>query len=170
MKSNSLHILKGLLYVSFIISLLTALGSLGIAAYIGFIGDMNFDESNFSFLFPIQTNKAAISLFLLGFALYSAISLIVYLMLKIIRSFEKGNLFTNYQIAGFNLIGQLIIWLTILQSAAEFILSLVFKSRIEFKLEVSGFWLLIALGAFFIVLSKVFLQAKKLKEENELTI
>ncbi len=170
MKSGTLEILKGLLYVSLTISLLTALGSLGISMYIGFFGEFKFDQSNLSFLFPIENKTAAISLFLFSFGLYIAISLIVLLMLKIVHSFEKGSLFTKYQIAGFNLVGQLIIWLTILQSLAEFILKMIFKSRIEFKFEVSGFWLFIALGAFFIVLSKVFQKAKMLKEENELTV
>lgn len=170
MKSNTLDILKGLLYVSLSISLFTALISLGATFYIAFIGELNFDQTNFSFLFPIENKSAAISLFLLSFGLYVAISFIVLLMLRIVRSFEKGNLFTIYQIAGFNLLGQLIIWLTILQSVTEFIMKIIFKSRIEFKFEVSGFWLFIALGAFFIVLSKVFQKAKMLKEENELTV
>jgi hypothetical protein len=41
---------------------------------------------------------------------------------------------------------------------------------LDMELSVNSFWFTLALGLFFILLSKVFEQAKNIKEENELTV
>ena len=94
----------------------------------------------------------------------------IQLLLKIVVSFQNNKFFTKYQIAGFNLLGKLIIWLSIIDSFGSFILRIIFRSRLELKLELSTFWLFIAIEAFFIVLSRIFEKAHQLKSENELTI
>ena len=169
MKNDSIKILKGLLYVSLALSLFTALVSLGFAITYGFFNtyDLNTD---IELLFPITSNTTAVVQFLYSMLLYLGISLIVWLLLKIVASFQNNKFFTNYQIAGFNLLGKLIIWLSIIDSFGSFFMRIIFRSRLELKLEISTFWLFIAIGAFFIVLSKIFEKAYHLKNENDLTI
>ncbi|WP_026913944.1 DUF2975 domain-containing protein [Christiangramia portivictoriae] len=127
-------------------------------------------HSDIELLFPITSSSAAVLQFIYSFFLYSAISLIVWLMLKIVNSFQSNKLFTKYQITGFSLLGKLIIWLSVLDSIGSFLMRIMLKSKLELKLEISTFWLFIAIGAFFIVLSKIFERAYQLKSENELTI
>lgn len=98
----------------------------------------------------------------------------IYLLRKLIRNFFTGKLFTKFQIASLKLIGKLIIVAILAQALLEFIGRLYLQKKaslgIEFDLEYGSFWFVLSIGLFFIFLSKVLQNAKKLKEENELTV
>ncbi|TDN95519.1 hypothetical protein DET49_101117 [Salegentibacter sp. 24] len=99
---------------------------------------------------------------------------IIYVLRKLIKSFFKDRVFTPFQIKALNLTGQLIIIVTIVAPILNFISSLILKNKarmsLDMELSVNSFWFTFALGLFFILLSKVFEQAKNIKEENELTV
>lgn len=99
---------------------------------------------------------------------------IIYVLRKVVRSFFKGKLFTPLQIAGLNIIGKLIVIATITEVAIDFLLRLVLEQKanigIDLKPSFSSIWFTLALGLFFILLSKSFSYANRLQEENELTV
>ncbi|MDT0643136.1 DUF2975 domain-containing protein [Zunongwangia sp. F363] len=101
---------------------------------------------------------------------YSFMIYLVYLIRKLLRNLIQGPLFTRYQIAGFNLVGQLIIWYIVIDAIGEFVIKMLIESRMEFNISFPDFWLFIALGAFFMFLGRIFQSARTLKEENELTV
>lgn len=99
---------------------------------------------------------------------------IVYLFRKVVRNFFKRKLFTAIQISGLKLIGQLII-ITCISEVVIKILTMLFienRARVGVIIESSfdSLWFTLALGLFFILLSKSFSYARKLQEENELTV
>ena len=98
----------------------------------------------------------------------------IYVLSKLIRDFCSGKLFTRFQIASLKIIGQLIILITIFQGIVNFATPLIIKGEgrigIEIGFSFGSFWFILAIGLFFIFLSKAFENAKKLKEENELTV
>lgn len=72
------------------------------------------------------------------------------------------------------LIGQLIIFISIAEVLINFSVSVILQNRVEFSfplgISFSSLWFTIALGLFFILLSQSFSYAKKLQEENDLTV
>ena len=98
----------------------------------------------------------------------------LYVLRKLIRSFFGNKLYTKLQISALNLSGRLICLSVILGAVSEFFKRMIVDSRIElnFGLEFSfsSFWIILAFGIFLIFLSKVFANARQLKQENELTI
>jgi NADH:ubiquinone oxidoreductase subunit K len=98
----------------------------------------------------------------------------IYILRKLIRNFFKGKLFTVFQIASLKLIGQLIILSSACQGIINFVGPIIIKDEIKFGVGVDfslgSFWFILAIGLFFIFLSKVFENAKNLKDENELTV
>lgn len=99
---------------------------------------------------------------------------LIHLIRNLIRSFFDGKLFTRLQISLFRLTGQFIILTTILQAVISLIADIYLKGEVHITPGLDNsfgsFWLILALGLFFIYLSKVFHKAKSLKEENELTV
>lgn len=122
------------------------------------------------------TNFTSFTIVLLIFQFLVAVLILytIYLLRKLIRNFFKGKLFTTFQIASLKLIGQLIIVAILAQALLEFIGRIYLQKKasigIEFDLEYGSSWFVLSLGLFFIFLSKVFQNAKDLKEENELTV
>lgn len=98
----------------------------------------------------------------------------VYILRKLIRNFLKGKLYTSFQITTLNLVGQLIILITLAKGFIDFLGKILFESRVGvdlgMELSFGSFWFILAIGLFFIYLSKIFRNAKDLKEENELTV
>ncbi len=98
----------------------------------------------------------------------------VFILRKLIRNFLKGKLYTSFQIATLNLVGKLIIIITLAKGIIGFLGKVLIESRVgvELGMELSfgSFWFILAIGLFFIYLSKIFQNAKILKEENELTV
>lgn len=98
----------------------------------------------------------------------------VYILRKFVRSFFKEKIFTRYQIASLNLIGQLIVIITLGHGLIDLLALIFFESKIRVGIEVdlsfTSFWFILAIGLFFIYLSRIFENARLLKEENELTV
>tara|TARA_R100000935_G_C2837557_1_gene169012 strand:+ start:2892 stop:3407 length:516 start_codon:yes stop_codon:yes gene_type:complete len=111
----------------------------------------------------------AIEMLIAGLFIYT-----IYILRKLVRDFFRGKLFTRFQIASLKIIGQLIILITIFQGIVNFVAPLLINSegRIGIKVGFSfgSFWFILSIGLFFVFLSKVFQNAKNLKEENELTV
>lgn len=99
---------------------------------------------------------------------------IIFLLRKVVRSFFKRKLFTPLQITSLNLIGQLTIIFSLAEVLIDFFLSLALDNRARIGISVENsfdsIWFTLALGLFFILLSKSFRYAKSLQEENDLTV
>ncbi|WP_289023451.1 DUF2975 domain-containing protein [uncultured Salegentibacter sp.] len=95
----------------------------------------------------------------------------IFLLFKnLMKNLLAGQLFTRFQIASFRLIGQLIIYITIIDALAYFIFRIIFQGRLRISADLFDFWFVIGIGLFSIFLSSIFNNAKILKEENELTV
>ncbi|SDR84254.1 Protein of unknown function [Christiangramia echinicola] len=95
---------------------------------------------------------------------------ILRLFRNLLDSLLDEPLFDQFQSTSFKLIGRQIILLTNIDLLALFIFRLIFEKRLELEFDMIEYWLVIALGLFMVFLSKVFNEAKILKEENELTV
>jgi hypothetical protein len=98
----------------------------------------------------------------------------LYIMRKVVRSFFKRKLFTLFQISGLKLIGQLLIFTVLFEIILEFTLPIVFEKEIKvggpFDTSFNSIWFILAIGLFFILLSKAFSYARNLQQESELTV
>lgn len=167
---NASKILTGILNISYILLIFGWSALFIFLIYTISGGGIEYPLNNFSQNLIVHSKNDLITtiiyfLFKYGFMIY-----LVYLVRKLVDNLITGPLFTRYQVAGFNLIGQLIIWFIVINALAEFILKMALKARIEVVASFPDFWLFVALGAFFIFLGKIFRDAEKLKEENDLTI
>jgi hypothetical protein len=107
---------------------------------------------------------------LFGFLCISA-SLIIYglfLFRKLLRLFQLKIIFDLEIVSLMKRLGFVIILSALLGGIPNFILEIV-KNNISLSLGLNPFVLLFSLGLFFLVLSEVFVIAKHLKEENDLT-
>lgn len=96
----------------------------------------------------------------------------IFLLRKTIALFIKKDVFNVEVIKNLNTIGISVVTSTLLMVIPSFLYSAFHRTKFGFKLE-SGFespLLIISLGLFFMILSEVFKIAKKLKEENDLTL
>lgn len=167
-------LLKTILDILYILLIISIIGS-----FLVFILNVIFSEK---IPFSVKINEYEIEEFstsiILGISLEFIVSgifiYIIYLLRKVVRSFFKRKLFTPLQITGLKLIGQLII----IGGLAEMVLAFVMKLTIENKAAVGihidssfdSLWFQLALGLFFILLSKSFSYAGKLQDENNLTV
>lgn len=96
----------------------------------------------------------------------------LFLLRKTIAFFVRKDLFNSIVIRNFNVIGSCIITSTLLVFIPSFLYNAFNRSKIGLTFEASfdSPLLVISLGLFFMVLSEVFKIAKKLKEENDLTL
>lgn len=166
-------LLKSILDICFILLVLAFFSAVGI-----FILTLAFGE-NFTL---IELNGQALSEFTpVNIGLFTAELLIgglilytVYILRKLVRDFLKGKFFTTFQIATLNLVGQLIVVITLTSGLTDFLGKILIESkatlRVGMDFSFGSFWFILALGLFFIYLSKIFENAKNLKEENELTV
>ncbi|CAN5142217.1 hypothetical protein BH23BAC2_BH23BAC2_05510 [soil metagenome] len=99
---------------------------------------------------------------------------IIYLLRKVVRSFFNRKLFTALQISGLRLIGQMILISTLAEMAVNVFLKLSFQEKNgagdEMIDSFHSLWFLLAIGLFFILLSRSFSYARQLQLENELTV
>ena len=127
------------------------------------------NDEHISELTPMVLVLIFTELLIGGFLVYT-----VYILRKLIRNFFKGKLFTRYQVASLNLIGRLIILITLAQGLLNFLGNLFIESELRLGIAVDlsfiSFWFILAIGLFFIYLAGVFENARLLKEENELTV
>ena len=168
--TTSFKLLKGILSIALFFS--TVLWLIFLLILVGIISgiDGSFGLHRVAEDFDLISKGAKLALVTYILVGYAGIIYIIYILRKLIISLNSGNLFTKFQCTGFNLVGQLIIWLVILSAVVEFVMKLIFDSRLEVETNFPDFWLFLALGAFFIVLSQVFEKARLMREENDLTI
>lgn len=126
----------------------------------------NYEITQFNFVF-------AVGLFL-KLLISAAFIYAVYVMRKVVRSFFKRKLFTPLQIGGLKIIGQLLIFTVVTEIILEIFLRMMFEKKIqvggEFDSSFNSIWFILAIGLFFILLSKAFSYARGLQQENELTV
>lgn len=168
--NTSFKLLKGILNIALFFS--SALWFIFFLILVGIIlgVDGSFGLHRVAEDLDLTSIEAKLALVIYILVAYGAIIYIIHILRKLVISLDSGNLFTKFQCAGFNLVGQLIIWLVILSAIIEFVMKLIFTSKLEVKTSFPDFWLFLALGAFFIVLSQVFEKARLMREENELTV
>lgn len=118
----------------------------------------------------IKTENTLYTFIIYGLSSGAVWIYIFYLFKNLMQSLISGPLFTKLQITSFNLIGQLIIFLTIIDSIFLFTAKAIFFSRLQINFDLFDFWFVIAIGLFLIFLSNIFEKARVYKEENELTV
>ena len=166
-------LLKTILDICFFILLVSLLFSTGFSLFYIFSGkELTFIHIKQSPLGAITIPKLIL---LLGAIIQSALFLYsIYVLRKVVRSFFRKKLFTSVQISGLYLTGNLIVFASILDVIIGFFANIILESKLKIGFEIessfSSFWFQLALGLFLILLSKAFDSAKKLKEENDLTV
>lgn len=168
---KSAVLLRNIISITYYLLAAACVVVLGILIY-AIVGDGNsaveiFKDSND---FKITTRPAlytvlTYSLISFGFWIY-----LFRLIRNLMDSLTSGSIFTKFQITSFKLIGQLLILLTVIDTLFSFLFEVIFIDRVNIKIGFIDFWLLIALGLFFIFISEIFNKAKSYKEENELTV
>ncbi|EGV42167.1 DUF2975 domain-containing protein [Bizionia argentinensis JUB59] len=109
-------------------------------------------------------------IFLLIYAIACGFIYAIFLFRKTLRFFQKRKPFDDYVIKTYNLIGKLLIVLSVFSTALMFVVKLIFSSKMFLNLGFSPYLLLMCLGFFFMVLSESFKIAKHAKHDSELTI
>lgn len=96
----------------------------------------------------------------------------LYLFRKILGFFEKKMLFESSVITALDQCGKAILIGYAIGIAAEVFYKLLTRDGIEIGLDIGlkESVVTVSLGLFFMVLSEVFLKAKKIKDENDLTV
>ncbi|MFD2908767.1 DUF2975 domain-containing protein [Flavobacterium ardleyense] len=92
----------------------------------------------------------------------------LYLFKKLLRLFQLKIIFDLEVVQLLNKIGLILISSAIISGVSGFIFNFL-KRNISLSFELNSNVLLFSLGLFFIILSEVFIIAKSLKEENDLT-
>ncbi|MFV8837008.1 DUF2975 domain-containing protein [Salinimicrobium soli] len=165
-------LLKTILDVCLILLFFSFFGSF-LVFLIGLFGN-NFAPMELNHREISMITPEVISLVIAQFIVSGLLVYTVYLLRKLVRNFFKGKLFTLYQIASLKLIGQLIILVILLQGVLDFLggifLSEKVRMGIQMDLSFGSLWFILAIGLFFIYLSKIFDNARRIKEENELTV
>jgi hypothetical protein len=103
----------------------------------------------------------------LGFFTYA-----LYLFRKVLTLFEKKKIFHDDVIKNFDQIGKAIIIGYFVMAVPYMLYVLLTENRVDISVEfgLNESILVLGAGLFFIVLSEVFLVAKNIKEENDLTV
>lgn len=97
----------------------------------------------------------------------------IYYLRKLVSSFYKMQIFTDAVILYFKRVGQTLIGYAVISNGSIFVYNVVERTNSAINFSVGSydsFLVIIALGLFFIVLSKVFTISKNIKNENDLTI
>ena len=164
-------LLKTILDICFFLLLISFFSALFITAMTAALGNdfipMELNSHIISEFTPVSLIVMVAELAIGGLLVYT-----IYVLRKLVRNFFKGKLYTRYQIASLNLIGQLIIIIILGQGVIDFITRIYFESQVGIHIgfSLTSFWFILAIGLFFIYLSKVFDNARLLKEDNELTV
>jgi hypothetical protein len=93
---------------------------------------------------------------------------------RLVSLFFKGQIFSLEQVKNIRMIGRMIIIVTLLENLPHFLYKTFFEEsprRVSYDWgNVDSFWFILAVGLFFVFLGKIFDNARKMKEENELTV
>lgn len=97
----------------------------------------------------------------------------IYMFKKLLKLFSEKKIFDYRVVVLFDQIGKSFLIAAIVWAVAPFFYKLLAENTLHVKLGFDGFGSAVfsaALGLFFMVLGEVFLMAKNLKEENDLTV
>ena len=176
MKTNKANrpplFLKGILEVMFILLIVGLVAGAVTTVYL-----LLFQREEISFNVLEYTidymDPLTVSLVVFQVLLKALFAYLIYLFRNLIREFSKDEMYNQYQIDLIRKIGRLIIGLSIGKALLGFLAGLILGDSAKVDLQVEfldSFWFTLALGLFFVYLSKIFENAKILKEENELTV
>ncbi|WP_350342844.1 DUF2975 domain-containing protein [Proteinivorax tanatarense] len=151
--------------------LLTALWIVGIASFLitVLVGILSVNEIS-----SIQ-NIVGVLFFITGHLVVLAI---IWELRKIIKTVVEKEPFTDSNIRGFNTIGMLTIAMAILTFCRDIFYVIIGYPKLDILLYFSnegfqtrmGFFMFLIFGCMAFVLSEIFSYAKKIKEENDLTV
>ncbi|MGB8704569.1 MAG: DUF2975 domain-containing protein [Gillisia sp.] len=149
----------------------------GLIAYLIFTPIILFSGSNFSIkISDIEIHKLTITvsiLIILNLMLYTGFVYMIYRLRKLLGLFFTKKLFIPRQTGDLNLIGKLIVGLSLGKAILNFLVKFLLENDLDLSLKtgyLDSLWFSLAIGLFFIYLSKIFENARILKEENDLTI
>lgn len=147
--------LKTIINISYFILIIKWIMELILLLYVLFGGRVR-PSSYFPEMLSIAESKM-ITIILLIIQLFVS-ALFIYavkIILKLVSNFNSGKLFTQYQITGLKLAGQLIITVTLAKAALKFFEEATINSRvgidINFDEGFGSFWLVIAIGLFLFI-------------------
>jgi hypothetical protein len=122
----------------------------------------------------VNASKAEIVIIMLAlYAGYCSFTYGIYLFRKVLKLFSVRKIFDSNVVIYFEKIGKAFIVSSILWATVPFFYKLYAESKLELGFATDGFGSALfsaSLGLFFMVLSEVFLMAKNIKEENDLTV
>jgi hypothetical protein len=126
-------------------------------------------------IFGEQLDYGTMSLFEIGLSgvvpfvlFYCFFQSLIYLK-RSLKDLESGNYFSALVITNFKKIGILFLVCSLGEVIGKLLFFIVFKSKFHFELD-SSVVLFFIMGLFFMFLSEVFQKARRLQQENELTI
>ncbi len=164
-------LLKTILDIIFILLMV------GLITYIIITPILLFSGTDFSIkISNIEIHKLTFTvsiLIILNLILYTGFVFLIYRLRKLLRLFFRKKLFSSRQTRDLNLIGKLIVMLSIGKALLNFLLKFLLENNLDLSIKTAyldSLWFSLAIGLFFIYLSKVFENARILKEENDLTI
>jgi len=115
----------------------------------------------------------SVLLFIVLYVGYCSFTYGVYLLKKLLANFSKRVIFDTSNITLLDQIGKSFIVTAMLWAVPPFFYKIYAESRLEIGINFDGFgspMFIASLGLFFMVLSEVFLMAKGMKEDADLTI
>lgn len=162
--------LKTIINISYFILIIKWIMELILLLYVLFGGRVR-PSSYFPEMLSIAESKM-ITIILLIIQLFVS-ALFIYavkIILKLVSNFNSGKLFTQYQITGLKLAGQLIITVTLAKAALKFFEEATINSRvgidINFDEGFGSFWLVIAIGLFFYLSERYIFKCKAIKRRK----
>ena len=163
--------LKSILEIMFVILIIGVVGSVLTSIYLFFFEDsINFEIMDYEFS---TLKPSSVFLMTANIGLKLCFAYLVYCFRNLIREFYHKELYSLSQIRLLRKIGIFIIGLSIGRSLLVFLAEFLLKGSAKVHVEIEfldSFWFTIALGLFFVFLSKIFENARNLREENELTV
>jgi len=162
---------KNIFSVTFYLMIIGWITFMGILLYAIFINsDEILEIMGDAEEFQIKSKNALYTFLTYGLLSGAVWIYILYLSKNLMQSLIFSPLFIKLQIASFKLIGQLIIFMTILDALSIMVIKAIYNSRLEIEFDIFDFWFMIAIGSFLIFLSNIFDKARIMKQENELTV
>lgn len=165
---KKLNLLKTITDILWYLSLTSTIIFVIVIFYLTFSSDSNSVNIDGQSI-PIDSITPA-TLFLMSFISYLLLLFGLYLFRKILKEFQAMRLFDTAAIKLLNRIGYVVIGAGLLNFLAKFLLELLVNEHFSFTAIPNQLLIFLGSGAFFLVLSEVFDKARKLKEENALTI
>lgn len=167
---KKLNVLKTLVDVFWLFALITTPIMLLIVGY-GTLQNSSDISTNSMISLFYKDFKLSTKLILLSTAIiYFIIAYSIFQFRKILKEFQKTEVFSDLVLNGFHKMGLALIIASTLSGSTSFLYALIVKQKLALSFSFSPFMLMLCFGLFFMILSEVFKIAKQAKEENELTV